>query len=156
MNKPQQDNHDKQTQQFGVQRIYIKDCSVESPLGAAVFTKPWKPHVDLNLNVRNTPLNDGQYEVILTATITLTLENETAFLVEVQQAGLFIAQNLQEDQLHHALGVAGPTILFPYLREAVDNLTLKAGFPAINIQPIHFEALHAQAAAEKQAATSVH
>lgn len=144
-------------QQFGLQRVYLKDCSLETPMGASVFGKQWKPHMNVNLNARHAQLNDDHYEVILMVTITATIDDETAFLIEVQQAGLFMLKGLEDHQRKHALSIAGPGLLFPYLREAIDSLATKAGFPAINMQPMSFEALYAQAAAQKkEAETATH
>lgn len=132
-------------QQFAVQRLYIKDVSFESPLGAAVFAKQWTPEVKVDLSSRNSKINDGQYEVVLSVTITAQIEGEVAFLIEVQQAGLFIVKGLDDEQLRRALGVMCPNLLFPYVREVIDSLAIKGGFPAIGLQPVNFEALYMQA-----------
>jgi preprotein translocase subunit SecB len=138
-------------QKFALQRIYVKDVSFESPASPMIFTKAWKPKIQVDLNTRSGAVADNSYEVILTVTITAKLENdETAFLVEIHQAGLFLAEGIEGDQLRQLLGIAAPNMLFPYLREAVDGLVVKGGFPALSLQPVNFEALYRQA--EEQAA----
>ena len=141
-------------QQFAVQRLYVKDVSFESPLGAAVFSKQWTPELKVDLGSKNSKVSDEQYEVVLSVTITGKLDDEVAFLIEVQQAGLFLIKGLEDDQLRRALGIMCPNLLFPYVREAIDNLAIKGGFPAIGLQPVNFEALYMQAvkkAAEQKA-----
>jgi preprotein translocase subunit SecB len=120
-----------------------------------IFTKTWKPKIQVDLNTRSTPVADNNFEVILTVTITAKLEDdETAFLVEIHQGGLFLAEGVEGEQLRQLLGIACPNMLFPYLREAVDSLVVKGGFPALALQPVNFEALYRQAQqqAEQQAA----
>lgn len=146
---------EQQQQQFAVQRLYVKDVSFEAPQGAAVFTKQWQPEVKVDLNTKNAKVTDDQYEVVLTVTITAQLEGEVAFLIEAQQAGLFLVQGLDEEQLRRALGIMSPNLLFPYVREVIDSMAIKGGFPAIGLQPVNFEALFMQAqqqAAAQQAA----
>ncbi len=131
---------------FALQRIYTKDVSFESPAGPIIFTKAWKPKIQVDLNTRSKAIAENNYEVILTVTVTAKLEDdETAFLVEIHQAGLFIAEGIEGDQLRQLLGIACPNMLFPYLREAVDALVVKGGFPALALQPVNFEALYRQA-----------
>ena len=136
---------EQQQQQFAVQRLYVKDVSFEAPQGAEVFTKQWQPEVKVDLNTKNTKVTDDQYEVVLTVTITAKLEGEVAFLIEAQQAGLFLVQGLDEEQLRRALGIMSPNLLFPYVREVIDSMAIKGGFPAIGLQPVNFEALFMQA-----------
>ena len=145
--------------QFALQRIYIKDVSFEAPNSPASFTKAWKPEVKLDLNTTGRKIDEQHYEVAVKVTITAKNEGETAFLVELVQCGLFTAVNIPEQQLAPMLGAMCPNILFPYLRENIDNLVVKGGFPALMLAPINFEALYqkramdAQAAAAQQAAT---
>lgn len=141
---------EQQQQQFAVQRLYVKDVSFEAPQGAAVFTKQWQPEVKVDLNTKNAKIADDQYEVVLTVTITAQLEGEVAFLIEAQQAGLFLVKGLDEEQLRRALGIMSPNLLFPYVREVIDSMAIKGGFPAIGLQPVNFEALFMQA--QQQAA----
>lgn len=142
---------DKPVQKFAVQRVYIKDLSFESPQSPAVFSKQWKPQIKVDLNTRSGTLENSLVEVVLTITITATQDDETGFLVEVQQAGQFLIEGLNEEQMQQVLGIACPNMLFPYARETVDSLVVRGGFPAINLQPVNFEALFLQA--KKQAAT---
>ena len=137
-------------QQFVTQRIYTKDISFESPIAPDVFRREWKPAVNVDLNTKSSRFDEeGNHEVVLTLTITAKLEDETAFLVEVQQAGIFFVAGIEGDALRQLLATVAPTILFPYAREAIDNLVVKGGFPPLMIAPINFEALYAQ---QKQAA----
>lgn len=144
-------------QQFALQRIYIKDMSFEAPLGAQAFTKQWRPQVHVDLNTQSNRVADDNYEVVLTVTITAKLDDETAFLIEVQQAGMFLVKGLEGENLRQVLAIMCPTILFPYARETIDALALKGSFPPMMLQPVNFEALYVQARqqAEKQAASSV-
>lgn len=142
---------------FALQRIYTKDVSFESPASPVIFTKAWKPKIQVDLNTRSKAVADNTFEVVLTVTITAKLEDdETAFLVEIHQAGLFVAEGIEGEQLRQLLGIACPNMLFPYLREAVDALVVKGGFPALALQPVNFEALYRQAeeAAARQAETA--
>ncbi|MFA0812886.1 protein-export chaperone SecB [Microbulbifer epialgicus] len=139
--------------QFAMQRIYLKDLSFETPMGVEVFKKEWKPQVNQELNTKTAKVDEDLYEVALTLTITVKLENDTAFLVEVKQAGLFGIKGLEGQQLAQALNTACPQILFPYAREVIDNAVVKGSFPALMLPPVNFDALFAQALnqAQKQA-----
>ncbi len=139
---------DQASQQFAMQRIYLKDLSFEAPMGAEAFRKQWKPQVNQELNTKTNKIEDGLYEVTLTLTITVKLEEETAFLVEVHQAGLFGIQGIEGQQLAQVLNTVCPNILFPYAREAIDNVITKGSFPALMLPPINFDALFAQAVAQ--------
>ncbi|MDP5210955.1 protein-export chaperone SecB [Microbulbifer sp. 2205BS26-8] len=139
--------------QFAMQRIYLKDLSFETPMGVEVFKKQWKPQVNQELNTKTAKIDEDLYEVALTLTITVKLEEETAFLVEVKQAGLFGIKGLEGQQLAQALNTACPQILFPYAREVIDNAVVKGSFPALMLPPVNFDALFATALnqAQKQA-----
>ncbi len=137
--------------QFAVQRVYLKDASLESPNAPEVFTKAWQPEINLDMNSRTQQLGEGAYEVVLTLTVTVTNEGETAFLTEIQQAGIFTIAGLEEAELHHTLGAFCPNILFPYAREAIDNMVTKASFPPLMLAPVNFDALYAQQLAQQQA-----
>ena len=141
-----------QQQQFVTQRIYTKDMSFESPMTPNVFRQEWKPTVNVDLNNKSSRVDDqGNHEVVLTLTITAKLEEQTAFLVEVQQAGIFFVSGLEEEAMRQLLSTVAPTILFPYAREAIDNLVVKGGFPALMIAPVNFDALFRQAVAQQTA-----
>ena len=139
------DNEEVQ-QQFGVQRIFVKDASFESPMGLAVFGRPWQPKVNVDMNTKSEKVSDDSFEVVLTVTVTANLEEEAALLIEAQQAGVFLIKGLEQENLRQALGIMAPSLLFPYLRETIDSLAVKGGFPPISLQPINFEALYRQAA----------
>ncbi len=132
------------TPQFALQRVYLKDASLETPEGAAVFAQGWKPDVKLDLNTKTKQLDETHYEVVLTITVTITNNEKTALLIELQQAGVFLISGLDAQQLGHTLGAFCPSILFPYAREAVDNFTTRAGFPPLMLAPVNFDALYAQ------------
>ena len=136
-----------QQPQFALQRIYVKDISFESPKSPDIFRSEWTPEVKLDLNTTNTVLDaeEGFYEVALTLTTTVSNGEDTAFLAEVKQAGIFLAKNLEEAELHRTLGAFCPNLLFPYAREAIDNLVTRGGFPPLMLAPVNFEALYAQA-----------
>ncbi|MDG1752763.1 MAG: protein-export chaperone SecB [Thalassotalea sp.] len=140
--------------QFAIQRVYTKDISFETPNSPAIFQKEWKPELKLDLDTRSAKLSDDTYEVILALTVTATVEGQTAFLAEVQQAGIFTIGNLPDTQLAHTIGAFCPTTLFPYARESVANLVNRGSFPQINLAPVNFDALFAsyvQQANEKAA-----
>ena len=139
-------------QQFAMQRIYNKDLSFESPATPEVFKKQWQPQVNVDLNTKSDKIDDqGNFEVVLTITITAKVEEQTAFLVEVQQAGIFFITGFEGEDLRRILGTAAPNILFPYARECIDTVCVKGGFPAIMLAPVNFDALYQQALAQSEA-----
>ena len=139
-------------QQFTMQRIYAKDVSFESPASPDIFRQNWQPNVNVDLNTRSSKADDtGNHEVVLTITVTAKMEDKNAFLVEVQQAGIFFVAGIEGDALRQLLSTVAPNILFPYAREAVDNLVVKGGFPALMIAPVNFDALFRQAVAQQAA-----
>lgn len=142
-------------QQFVMQRIYNKDLSFESPAAPDVFRKQWQPKVNVDLNTRSKAIDEqGNFEVVLSITLTAKVDDETAFLVEVQQAGIFFITGFEDEQLRLILGTAAPNVLFPYARENIDSLVVKGGFPPVMLAPVNFDALYQQAKArsEQQAA----
>ncbi len=132
-------------QQFVLQRIYVKDMSFEAPLGAKAFQKQWKPQVNLDLNIKHEKIGDENYEVVLTITITAKQEEETAVLIEIQQAGIFFCKGVEEPALRKVLGVMCPNILFPYARETIDGIVVKGSFPPLMLAPVNFDAIYQQA-----------
>lgn len=132
------------TPQFSLQRIYIKDASFEAPNSPAIFTKAWQPQVNMDLSSNILELEEHHFEVSLKVTVTAENDEQNAFLVEVMQAGVFYIANIEEEQKAMMLGAMCPGILFPYLRENIDNLVTKGGFPAIMLAPINFDALYQQ------------
>lgn len=138
--------------QFNIQRIYTKDISFETPNSPAVFQKEWSPEVKLDLDTRTEKLADDVYEVVLSLTVTAKNGEETAFLCEVQQAGIFSITGLTEPQLAHSLGAYCPNVLFPYARETVGSLVGRGTFPQLNLAPVNFDALFAQHMQQQQEA----
>jgi len=136
--------------QFALQRIYIKVASFEAPNAPASFTKEWKPEIKLDLNSGARKLDEQHFEVSVKVTVTATNADETAFLVELEQAGLFTMANIPEEQLKPMLGAMCPNILFPYLRESIDSLVVKGGFPALMLAPVNFDALYQQRLQQEQ------
>jgi len=136
---------EKEQAQFSIQRIYVKDVSFESPQGVAAFQKQWKPKVSQDMNSRTNKIDDDLYEVVLRVTITMTDGEDTIYLAEVEQAGLFTIKGFTEQQMPQVINTTCPSILFPYLRETIDNIITKGGFPALMLPPINFDALFASA-----------
>ncbi len=140
-----------QQAQFNIQRIYTKDISFETPNSPSIFVKEWKPEVKLDLDTKTTRIEEDLFEVVLSVTVTATIENEVAFLCEVQQAGLFQIGQMPEGNRAQLLGAFCPNTLFPYAREAISNLVNRGTFPALNLAPVNFDAVF-QAYVQKRAA----
>lgn len=140
-----------QQPQFGMQRVYLKDVSFEAPNSPKVFSQEWKPEIKLDLNTNARQLDEQHYEVSISMTITATQGEETVFLVEIEQAALFALINIPQDQVRPMLGTVCPNMLFPYLRENIDSLVVKGGFPALLLSPINFDALYQQRLAQEAA-----
>ncbi|BEU04895.1 protein-export protein SecB [Agarivorans sp. OAG1] len=142
--------------EFAIQRIYTKDISFETPNSPQIFQQEWKPEVKVDLDTTSNKLADNVFEVVLTLTVTAKVGEQTAFLCEVHQGGIFTLGNMPEPQLAHAINAYCPNILFPYAREAVSNLVNRGSFPQINLAPVNFDALFAnyvqQQAEQQQAA----
>ncbi|APQ12280.1 preprotein translocase subunit SecB [Pseudomonas oryzihabitans] len=138
--------------QFSLQRIYIRDLSFEAPKSPEIFRQDWQPNVNLDLATRQKTLGDDFHEVVLTLTVTVKNKEETAFIAEVQQGGIFLIKGLDAASMAHALGAFCPNILFPYAREALDNMVVRGSFPALMLQPVNFDALYAQELARMQTA----
>lgn len=130
--------------QFGIQKIYIRDVSFETPNSPAIFNNTWEPQVNLELSTTGQQLGDGVHEVVLAITVTTKVKDQTAYLVEVQQAGIFNFVNFPQEEMGHALGSFCPNILFPYAREAISDLVTKGGFPQLVLAPVNFDALYSQ------------
>lgn len=129
---------------FDIQRLYVAGASLETPNSPGVFRAKWNPDVQIDLNAKTDKLGDDVYQVQISITATAKLEDKVAFLVEVDQAGIFTIQGLTEPQLQHTLGAYCPNILFPYARELISDLVSRAGFPPLYLAPINFDALYAQ------------
>ena len=126
---------------FQIQRIYTKDISFEAPNAPHVFQKDWQPEVKLDLDTASTQLADDVYEVVLRVTVTASLGEETAFLCEVQQGGIFSIAGIEGTQMAHCLGAYCPNILFPYARECITSMVSRGTFPQLNLAPVNFDAL---------------
>ncbi|MBG4651247.1 protein-export chaperone SecB [Pseudomonas aeruginosa] len=147
---------DEQQPQFSLQRIYLRDLSFESPKSPEIFRQEWNPSISLDLNTRQKQLDGDFYEVVLTVSVTVKNgEDTTAFIAEVQQAGIFLIKNLDPSSMSHTLGAFCPHILFPYAREALDNLVVRGSFPALMLSPVNFDALYAQEIARMQASGEI-
>lgn len=130
---------------FALQRIYVKDLSFESPNAPQCFRDDWKPEIKLDLNTENTKLDDKNIEVTLHVTVTVKNQDKTAFLVDVQQAGLFYVEGFALQQMQALLGSYCPNVLFPYVRETVSDLVGRGGFPQLLLAPVNFDALFMEA-----------
>ena len=136
--------------EFALQRIYLKDLSFETPNSPTIFIEEWKPESNLNINSNVNKLADDTYEVVLTITVTTKIGQKTAFLVEIQQAGIFAVKGFTDAELGHMVGAYCPNVLFPYAREVVSDLVSKGSFPQMLLTPVNFDALYAQHLHEQQ------
>lgn len=130
--------------QFSVEKIYVKDVSFEVPNAPQVFNDPTQPQLQMNLNQRVQRVGDNAYEVVLGITLTCTVSDKTAYLAEVQQAGIFGLAGFDDQTLDGMLGTHCPNVLYPYARQTVSDLIQAGGFPPFLMQPINFEALYAE------------
>ena len=135
---------------FNIQRIYLKDASMEQPNSPQIFLEQDSPAVDLNLGIEQTQLGEGVFEVALTGTVTAKIKDKTLFLVECKQAGIFEVSGFPADQVGPILGVNCPQMLFPYLRAQISDLVVRGGFPPVVLNEINFPAIYA-AQLEQQA-----
>jgi preprotein translocase subunit SecB len=139
-----------QQPQFNIQRIYLKDLSLEQPNSPGIFLEQESPAMEIALDVSSEQIADGFFESTVTVTITAKVGEKVAFLVECKQAGIFEVRQIPEDQLELLLGIACPNILYPYLRSNVADMITRAGFPPFHLSEINFEAFYHQ---RKQAIT---
>jgi preprotein translocase subunit SecB len=139
---------------FQIQRIYLKDLSLEQPNSPQILLEQAQPAVDVNLGLEATPVADGIFEVCVTATVTTKVADKTLFLVEAKQAGIFEIRNIPGDQISPIIGIACPQIVYPYLRAIVSDVVTRAGFPPVHLSEVNFQAMfeaqQAQAQAEGQ------
>ena len=133
---------------FQIQRVYLKDVSLEQPNSPAILLEQEPPTVDIQLGVDASPVADGVYEVTVTATVQTRIQDKTVFLVEAKQAGIFEIRNLPEEQMGVVMGVACPQIVYPYLRGNVADLIQRAGFPPVHLAEINFQAMYEQQQAQ--------
>ena len=129
---------------FTIEKIYVKDLSVEVPNAPAVFLERETPRVDIQLSTEAKSIDEGHYNVVVSVTTTATLNDKTVFLVEAHQAGIFQVRNIPSDSIELVLSVTCPNILFPYVRETVSEAITRAGFPPFLLAPVNFEALYQQ------------
>ena len=143
---------------FQIQRVYLKDVSLEQPNSPAILLEQEQPSVDIQLGVDATPVAEGVFEVSVTATVQTKIKDKTVFLVEAKQAGIFEIRNLPEDQVQQILGIACPQIVYPYLRSNVADIVQRGGFPPVHLAEINFQAMYEQqraaAAGEPSAITT--
>jgi len=135
--------------QFGLERLFVKDLSFEVP-NSKVFLGEWKPEMNVQLNTEAQRLDDTHFEVNVTVTVTATNAGSTAFVAEVKQAGIFLIEGIPEAQLAQLVGAYCPSILFPYVREAVSDVVTRGSFPQLLLAPVNFDALFAQAQQQRQ------
>lgn len=149
----EQQTQDQEQQQpvFGIEKIYVKDLSLEMPNAPQVFLDRETPNIGIEVHNAAASLGNNVYEAVITVTVTSKIEEKTVFLVEVAQAGIFQIRNVPQENLEGILGVACPNILFPYVREAVSDLVTRAGFPPVLLNPINFEAIYLQQKQQQQA-----
>jgi preprotein translocase subunit SecB len=132
--------------EFGLERFYLKDASFESPRSPEVFTEQWKPDLQLDINSSARSLSDDRYEVVVTVTVhARDSEGNTSLIIEVQQAGIFKVSGLPPDKLKRVTATMCPNILFPYIRETIDSMAVRGGFPALMLAPVNFELLFDEA-----------
>ncbi len=129
---------------FVIQKIYIKDVSFETPHSPQIFMEKWEPEVSLQINNSAAVLSEGVHEVTLAVTVTAKLADKVAYLIEVQQAGIFNATGFGANDMGAILGSYCPNILFPFVREAISDVITKGGFPQLLLAPVNFDALYAQ------------
>ncbi|HSX95198.1 MAG TPA: protein-export chaperone SecB [Hydrogenophaga sp.] len=135
---------DTDTPVFQIQRIYLKEASLEQPNSPAILLEQEQPTVDIQLGVDAQPVADGVFEVRVTATVTTKIKDKTVFLVEAKQAGIFEIRHLPDEQMGPIMGIACPQIVYPYLRGNVADLIQRAGFPPVHLAEINFQAMYEQ------------
>ncbi len=133
---------------FQIQRVYLKEASLEQPNSPAILLEQEQPSVDIQLGVAAAPVAEGIFEVSVTATVHTKVGEKTVFLVEAKQAGIFEIRNLEEEQMAQIMGIACPQIVYPYLRGNVADLVQRAGFPPVHLSEINFQAMFEQQRAE--------
>ena len=124
--------------QFSIQKIYVKDISFETPNTPDAFKMEWKPVVDMNITNEATPLGDDLFDVVLSVTLTVKIDDKVIYLVEINQAGIFLIKNFPEDLLSRMLATSCANILFPFAREAISDTVVRGGFPQLLLSPVDF------------------
>ena len=155
MADPQQSGDGAQGVTFSIDKIYIKDLSLENPGAPHSFLLQEQPQIEVGLRTKNEQIQPDVYECVLTVTLTAKLTDKTLFLVEASQAGIFTIRGVPAEQMPPVLSINCPTVLFPYLRETLADAVVKAGFPPVHLAPISFEALYQQQLAQMQQPAAV-
>lgn len=137
---------------FQIQRVYMKEASLEQPNSPAILLEQEQPNVDIQLGVEAQQAAEGMFEVAVSATVTTKIKDKTVFLVEVKQAGIFEIRNIPAEQLQAVMGIACPQIVYPYLRSNVSDIVTRAGFPPVHLAEINFQAMYEAQQAEQQGA----
>ena len=140
---------------FNVEKIYVKDLSLEIPHAPAIFLERESPQIDVQLNTNAAAIEGDIYEVTITNTVTAKIGEKVMFLIETKQAGIFRLSNLPKDDIEPVLAVMCPNILFPYLRELISNISVRAGFPPVMLNPVNFDMIYQQHKQEQSKAAKV-
>jgi preprotein translocase subunit SecB len=143
-----------QTPVFQIQRVYLKEASLEQPNSPAILLEQEQPAVDIQLGVEATPVAEGVFEVCVTATVQTKIKDKTVFLVEAKQAGIFEIRNVPEEQMGQIMGIACPQIVYPYLRGNVADIVQRGGFPPVHLSEINFQAMYEQQQMEAASAAN--
>ena len=151
MADPQQPGEGAQGAVFSIDKIYIKDLSLENPGSPQSFLTQEQPQVEVGLRTRGEQVQPDVYECVLTVTLTAKVGDKTLFLVEASQAGIFTIRGVAPDQMQPVIAINCPTVLFPYIRETLSDAVIRAGFPPVHLAPINFEGLYRQQLAQAQA-----
>ncbi len=146
---------DDQNPVFQIQRVYLKEASLEQPNSPAILLEQEQPGVDIQLGVEAQPVAEGVFEVCVTATVQTKIKDRTVFLVEAKQAGIFEIRNLPEEQMGPIMSIACPQIVYPYLRGNVADLIQRAGFPPVHLAEINFQAMYEQQQAQQADGASI-
>jgi preprotein translocase subunit SecB len=136
---------------FSIEKVFVKDLSLEIPNAPQVFLEREAPTVDIQLHHNSTNVEEGVYQTVLTVTVTAKIGEKTMFLVEAAQAGIFVARNIPANELEGVLAIACPNILFPYVREVISDVVVRGGFPPVMLNPVNFEAVYQAQRAQQPA-----
>ncbi len=153
MTEENQENTEESGQHTGryeIQKIYIKDMSFETPNSPEIFRVPWQPEVEQQLGNRSIKISDDVYEIVLSMTLTVRVDDKTAYLVEVHQAGIFTISGYPEDRLEGLISSYSPKMLFPFLRETISDIVMRGGFPQMLLPPIDFDRLYMEYKKQKE------
>jgi preprotein translocase subunit SecB len=152
--EPQKPGSEQQPQQnqpsFQIEKIYVKDLSLEIPNAPQVFVQQAQPQLEVQINTEGNQFAEGYFEVSVSCTVTAKAGERTLFLAEAVQAGIFSVRNVPAEELDPLLGIGCPTILFPYLRETISDLITRGGFPPVLLSPVSFEAIYMQRLQQQQ------